>query len=174
MNVILCGMMGAGKTTIGIKIAERTGRRWYDTDGVIVDKYGKISDIFEYHGEAHFRKLETEIVRELACKDNLVISTGGGLVLKSENNELLQKNGKIVFLRASLETLAKRLRVDGTRPLLQTSTESIRDRLARLMKERAPIYEHVADYIVDVDGKTPEDIAQEIVETLQKDGAGMP
>ena len=149
MNVILCGMMGAGKTTIGIKIAERTGRRWYDTDGVIVDKYGKISDIFEYYGEAHFRRLETEIVRELAMKDELVISTGGGLVLKNENNELLKKNGKIVFLRASLDTLAKRLRVDGTRPLLQTSTENIRDRLARLMKERAPIYEHVADYIVE-------------------------
>ncbi|MBQ7880057.1 MAG: shikimate kinase [Clostridia bacterium] len=163
MNLILCGMMGAGKTTIGIKIAELTGRRWYDTDGVIVDKYGKISDIFEYYGEAHFRKLETETVRELVKMDNLIISTGGGLVLKSENNALLKTNGKIVFLRASFETLSKRLIVDGTRPLLQTSTESISDRLARLMKERAPVYEHVADYVVDVDGKTPENIAAEIV-----------
>ena len=83
--------------------------------------------------------------------------------MKKENNELLQKNGKIVFLRASLETLAKRLKVDGERPLLQTSTENIRDRLARLLKERMPVYEHVADYIVDVDGKTPEAIAKEIV-----------
>ena len=81
MNLILCGMMGAGKTTIGIKIAELTGRRWYDTDGVIVDKHGQISDIFEYYGEAHFRKLETETVRELVKMDNLVLSTGGGLVL---------------------------------------------------------------------------------------------
>lgn len=165
MNLILCGMMGAGKTTIGIKIAELTGRRWYDTDGMIVDKHGKISDIFEYYGEAHFRKLETETVRELAKMDDLVISTGGGLVLKSENNALLKENGKIVFLRASIDTLSKRLNVDGTRPLLQTTTESIRDRLARLMKERAPIYEHVADYVVDVDGKTPEEIAEEIVKT---------
>ena len=86
MNLILCGMMGAGKTTIGIKIAEITGRRWYDTDELIVDKYGKIADIFEYYGEPHFRKLETEIVKELAQKDGLVISTGGGLVLKKENN----------------------------------------------------------------------------------------
>ena len=163
MNLILCGMMGAGKTTIGIKIAELTGRRWYDTDGLIVDKYGKISDIFEYYGEAHFRKLETEIVKDLAKKDDLIISTGGGLVLKKENNALLQENGKIVFLRASLDTLAKRLKVDGDRPLLQTSTESIRDRLSRLMAERSPIYEHVSDYIVDVDGKTPEEIAKEIV-----------
>lgn len=163
MNIVLCGMMGAGKTTIGIKIAELTGRRWYDTDGVIVDRYGKISDIFEFYGEAHFRKLETEIVKELAPQDNLVISTGGGLVLKKENNEVLQQKGKIVFLRAGFETLAHRLKVDGTRPLLQTSTESIRDRLQRLLTERTPVYEHVADYIVDVDGKTPDALATEIV-----------
>ncbi len=169
MNVILCGMMGAGKTTIGIKIAELTGRRWYDTDELIVDRHGKISDIFEYYGEAHFRKLETEIVKEIAEKDGLVISTGGGLVLKKENNELLQKNGKIFFLRATLETLAKRLKVDGNRPLLQTSTESIRDRLEKLMAERSPVYEHVADYIVDVDGKSPQEIAAEIVALANDD-----
>ncbi len=168
MNLILCGMMGAGKTTIGIKIAELTGRRWYDTDELIVDKYGKISDIFEYYGETHFRKLETEIVKDLAQKDHLVISTGGGLVLKKENNTLLQGNGKIVFLRATLETLAKRLKVDGNRPLLQTSTESIRDRLSRLLTERTPVYEHVADYIVDVDEKKPEEIAREIVEIVEE------
>lgn len=163
MNLILCGMMGAGKTTVGIKVAELTGRRWYDTDGLIVDKYGKIADIFEYYGEAHFRKLETEIVKDLAKMDDLIISTGGGLVLKKENNAVLQENGKIIFLRASLDTLSKRLKVNGERPLLQTSAESIRDRLEKLMKERAPVYEHVADYIVDVDGKTPEEIAKEII-----------
>ena len=168
MNLILCGMMGSGKTTVGIKIAELTGRRWYDTDGVIVDRHGKISDIFEYYGEAHFRKLETEIVRELVKKDDLIISTGGGLVLKSENNTLLKENGKIVFLRAGLETLSKRLHVDGTRPLLQTSTESIRVRLERLLKERTPVYESVADYIVDVDDKTPEVIAEEIIKITGK------
>ena len=176
MNLILCGMMGAGKTTIGIKIAEMTGRRWYDTDGLITDKYGKISDIFEYYGEAHFRRLETNIVKELSKQDDLVISTGGGLVLKKENNALMQEKGKIIFLRASIDTLSKRLRVDGTRPLLQTSTESIRDRLAKLMKERTPVYEHVADYVVDVDGKTPEAIASEIINLVQKNemkGAGI-
>jgi len=163
MNIILCGMMGAGKTTIGIKIAEISGRRWYDTDELIVDKHGKISDIFEYYGEAHFRALETDIVAELAEKDGLVISTGGGLVLKKENNQMLQKNGKIVFLRATLDTLSQRLKVDSQRPLLQTSTETLRERLARLLKERMPVYELAADYIVDVDGKTPEQIAREVL-----------
>ena len=167
MNLVLCGMMGAGKSTIGVKIAELTGRRWYDTDGVISDRHGKISDIFEYYGEPHFRKLETEVVKELAGQDNLVISTGGGLVLKNENNAELQKNGKIIFLRATLKTLNQRLVVDGTRPLLQASTESISDRLSKLLKERTPIYEHVADYIVDVDDKTPLQIAKEIVALTQ-------
>lgn len=173
MNIVLCGMMGAGKTTVGIKIAELTGRRWYDTDGCIVDKHGKISDIFEYYGEAHFRQLETEIVKELSQKDDLVISSGGGLMLKKENNELLQKNGKIVFLRATLETLAKRLKADGERPLLQTATENIQERLARLLKERMPVYEQVSDLIVDVDGKKPEEIAKEVVEKLKTDKAGI-
>ena len=81
---------------------------------------------------------------------------------------MLKQNGEIVFLRASHETLARRLHVDGTRPLLQTSTESIRDRLSRLMKERTPIYEHVADFVVDVDGKTPEKIAEEIVAIVEQ------
>lgn len=162
MNIILCGMMGAGKTTVGIKVAEITDKRWYDTDGIIVDRHGKISDIFEFYGEEHFRKIETGIVRELAAQDDLVISTGGGLVLKNENDEILQKNGKIVFLRASLETLSKRLKVDGQRPLL-ASANTLIDRLKQLLDERTPVYEKVADYIIDVDGKTPEEIAEEVI-----------
>lgn len=174
MNVILCGMMGSGKTTIGVKIAEKTGRRWYDTDGVIVDRYGKISDIFEYYGEEYFRKIETEVVKELSVQNDLIISTGGGLVLKEENTELLKKNGKIVFLRAKKETLAGRLKVDGTRPLLQAKTESILERLDKLLQERSPIYERVADFTVDVDGKTPNEIAEEIIDVLRNScrGAG--
>lgn len=163
MNLVLCGMMGAGKTTIGVKIAELTGRKWYDTDGVITDRYGKISDIFEFYGEAHFRKIETEVVKELAALDNLVISTGGGLVLKSENNALLKKDGKIVFLRASVDTLVARLNGDNSRPLLQAREQNVRARLEKLLRERAPIYEHVADFTVDVDGKTPKQIAEEII-----------
>lgn len=161
MNLILCGMMGCGKTTVGRKIAQRTGRRWYDTDDLIVEKYGKIADIFARFGEARFREIETEIVKELAQKDGLVISCGGGLVLKSENVELLKTNGKIVYLRARLETLLSRLQQDGERPLLQ-SKESLSDRLTGLLKDRTPIYGRVADCAVDVDGKTPEEIAAEI------------
>lgn len=162
MNLILCGMMGAGKTTVGVKIAENTSLRLCDTDGLIVEKHGKIADIFARYGEAHFRKIETEAVRSLAKEDGLVISTGGGLVLKEENVALLKEKGKIVYLRASIDTLVQRLKADGTRPLLENATEGLQDRIARLLKERAPVYEQVADFVVDVDGKTPEEIAKEI------------
>ena len=162
MNIILCGMMGVGKSSVGIRIAELTGRRWYDTDIVISDRHGRISDIFEYYGEAHFRSLETEIVRELADKDGLIISTGGGLVLKHENNELLKRGGKIFFMRATFETLLTRVQADETRPLLK-DTGKTAERLGVLLAQRTPIYEAVADYIVDTDGKSVDEVAREIV-----------
>ena len=166
MNIVLCGMMGLGKTSVGIRIAELTRRRWFDTDIVISDRYGKISDLFEYYGEAHFRALETEIVKELSALDDLVISTGGGLVLKSENSELLKQNGKIVFMRASFETLLKRVRADETRPLLKDMGKTA-ERLKELLDARTPVYEFVADTIVDTDGKSIDEIAREIVGRME-------
>lgn len=167
MNIILCGMMGVGKTSVGIRIAELTDKRWYDTDVVITDRHGRISDLFEYYGEAHFRSLETEVVRELAGQDGLVISTGGGLVLKSENSELLKQGGKIFFMRASLQTLLNRVAADETRPLLKGSGK-IAERLGELLHERTPVYEHVADYIVDTDGKSVDEVAREIVSLAEE------
>ncbi len=167
MNIVLCGMMGVGKSSVGIRIAEQTGRRWYDTDIVISDRHGRISDIFEYYGEAHFRALETEVVRELAEMDGLVISTGGGLVLKPENNELLKQKGKIFFMRASFETLLSRVRADETRPLLKNNGK-VAEKLGELLSERMPVYEAVADYIVDTDDKSVEAIAEEIVRLTEK------
>jgi len=166
MNIVLCGMMGVGKSTVGIKIAELTQRRWFDTDTVISDRHGRISDIFEYYGEAHFRALETEVVKELSTQDGLVISTGGGLVLNYENAELLRKKGKIFFLKASLETLLKRVRVDETRPLLKDTSTSAR--LEQLLQERTPVYEHVSDYVIETDGFTPAEVANKIVSLVKK------
>ncbi len=167
MNIVLCGMMGVGKSSVGIKIAEYTGRRWVDTDIVIADRHGRISDLFEYYGEAHFRTLETELVEELAKQDGIVISTGGGLVLKPENSELLKRNGKIFFLRASFETLLKRVRADETRPLLK-DTGKTAERLGELLAERTPVYELVADYIVETDGKSVEEVARTIVDLAEE------
>lgn len=162
MNIVLCGMMGVGKTSVGIRVSELTGRRWYDTDVMITDRHGRISDIFEYYGEAHFRTLETQIVRELSGQDNLVISTGGGLVLKPENSDMLKEGGKIFFLRASLDVLMKRVRADETRPLLKDMGNTAQ-RLAELLNERMPVYEHVADFVIDTDGKSVDEVAKEIV-----------
>ena len=161
MNVILFGMMGVGKTTVGVKIAELADLRWVDTDLLIEEKYGKITDIFQRHGEAYFRGLETQIVKELSAQDGLVLSVGGGLVLNEENRQLLRTNGKMVYLQAELQTLIYRLQLDHTRPLLQG--ENLEERLKRLVNERAPMYEKAADYTVSVDKKTPIEIAQEIL-----------
>lgn len=165
MNLSLCGMMGSGKTTVGQALQTLLGWELCDTDGLIVKRHGKISDIFERQGEEYFRDLETQTVKELTQKDRLVISTGGGLVLRQENCELLRSCGKIIFLRAKIETLLERLRSDTGRPLLQNT--ELRTRLETLLKARTPVYERVADYIVDVDEKTPEAIAKEIVEKIK-------
>ena len=163
MNVILCGMMGCGKTTVGKTLSQKLGVNHCDTDALITQKYGEISTIFQRDGEMRFREMETETVRGLSDKDGLVIATGGGLVLKHENVDLLKKNGKIVYLRAQVETLKTRLAGDNQRPLLKEEGE-----LERLMISRAPIYEGVADFVVDVDEKTPTEIAAEIVALIEK------
>ncbi len=162
MNIVLCGMMGAGKTTIGIRLSELTGMRWYDTDDLIVDKYGRIADIFEYYGEGRFRQIETEIVHRVAGEDNCVISTGGGCVLRPENSAAFKEGGgKIVFLKVDLEVLFARTGHTGDeRPLLKNTTF---EKMRALLEQRTPIYESCADYTVDTNGKGIDEVAQEIV-----------
>ena len=165
MNVVLCGMMGVGKSTVGMKVAQLMKRQWVDTDTLIADRHGTINDIFEYYGEAHFRMLESGITAELAKKDELVISTGGGLVLKSENAELLKKSGKLFFLNASVETLLTRVQGDDTRPLLKDV--NARERLTELLHERMPRYEHVSDYKIETEGKSADEVAAQIVGIME-------
>lgn len=166
MNLILCGMMGAGKTTVAKALAKLTARKVYDTDEQIVQKHGNISDIFARFGEGYFRDLETQTVKELSTAENAIISVGGGLVLRQENVEILKKTGKIVYLRASLHTLTERLQGDTARPLLQDEKESLQSKLTRLLNARGVVYEKAADLTLDVDKKTPEEIAEELLEKL--------
>ena len=165
MNWVLCGMMGCGKSTVGARLAQKVNRVFVDTDALIVKRYGKISDIFERYGEAYFRDLETELVKELYQKEGQVLSLGGGLVLREENVRLLKKQGKIVFLRAEKRTLVERLQADKDRPLLQNA-QSLSSRVDELLISRAPIYERVSDMTVDVDGKSPEQIVDEIIKSI--------
>ena len=160
MNIVLCGMMGSGKTSVGIKISELTGMRWYDTDDLITEKYGKISDIFEFYGEERFRGYESEIVRRVASEDGCVISTGGGCVLRPENAASLKEFGKIIFLKVDINVLFARTGHTGDeRPLLKNTSF---EKMKALLDQRTPIYSSCADFTIDTDGKKIEEVAREI------------
>ena len=161
MNLILCGMMGAGKSSVGKELSALMGWQFVDTDEKIEERYGKITDIFARFGETRFREMETEFLQALSKERHLIVATGGGMVLKEENVALLKEMGKIVYLRAKIDTLATRLKADKDRPLLQGG--AIDSRLESLSAERTEHYEKAADFTLDVDGKTPLQIAKEIL-----------
>ena len=168
MNIVLCGMMGSGKTALGKRISAYLGYAWADSDQVIEERYGSISSIFQTHGEEYFRQLEREVIFELSEKEKLVLSTGGGALLDERNQLVLKKTGKILFLRATKETLMLRLQGDTKRPLLQGS--ALEEKIEKLLSERTPVYERIADGVLDVDGYTKEENtlrAMEIIKAWQ-------
>lgn len=164
MNIVLIGMPASGKTTVAEILGKRLGAKVLDTDALIVEKHGEINKIFENYGEEYFRDLESAVVKEVAKSNNAVISTGGGCPLRKENVQNLKRNGKIIFLRASVAELIKRTEGDGTRPLLRGERE---ERLRSLFAVRTPAYEEAADFTVDTDGLAPEEIADEITEFIK-------
>lgn len=145
-NIVLIGMPGAGKTTIGRKLSKALGRPVLDADDKVVEQTGRtIKDLFQ-EGEDVFRQAETEAVKTLAAMDGIIISCGGGVVKRPENIGYLQQNGKIFFLNRDLAAIAGS--VDKvTRPLLN----SAEDRLTQLYKERMPLYLKYCDYAIPVD-----------------------
>lgn len=163
MNIILCGFMGCGKSTIGKIVAKKTEREFVDLDNYIVDKQGmSINDIFKAKGEEYFRLAETDAIRELIEKDGLVLALGGGAVLKSENVSLLKSNGKIILLNVSAQTVYNRLKDDTTRPLLNTDDKL--GEITRRLNDRNPVYTSAADEIIDANSADKEYIATEIIE----------
>lgn len=163
MNVILSGMPGSGKTTVLGFLSKELGYAAADTDDIITQRHGPISDIFAKYGEGYFRQIESAVVLELSKKSGLVISTGGGCLVNPQNVKLFKSCGKIVFLRTSLNELCRRLRGDDTRPLLRGG---LQNNLQKLWRERAPVYEAAADLAVDTDGLTPQEISHKITELL--------
>ena len=145
-NLVLCGFMGSGKTTVGTALSERLGMELIDTDAEIEKRENRtIAEIFDREGEAYFRRKETELIKELMTKENCVISLGGGLAANKENHPYLRLLGKVILLDCGIEETLKRIENDPSRPLTAKGKDDI---IARY-NMRAPIYEEVADHIVD-------------------------
>jgi len=152
-NIVLTGMPGSGKSTVGRLIADRLGRDFIDTDALIVERYGAITDIFASHGETYFRDLESEVIRELAPLTGKVISTGGGAILRRLNVDAMRRNGELFFIDRSPEYLIP----TADRPLADEKAK-----IERLYRERIDLYLDTADYIIDGDCD-PEDVADSVI-----------
>jgi len=166
MNVVLIGYRGTGKSTVGKLVAERLGRVLVSTDVEIVKlAVQNIPEIVEQHGWEYFRDLETKICQDLAGRDGVVIDTGGGAILRSQNVEGLKRTGKLFWLTAPVETIAKRIGADTQRPSL-TGTKSFLEEIQDVLRERTPKYQAAADYIIETDGKSATQVADEILARL--------
>lgn len=165
MTLVLIGFMGAGKTTVGNVLANKTATKQIDLDQCIVEKIGMpISEYFDKHGEESFRELETAMLKDFLNTPG-ILSPGGGVILKEENQALLKEQATVVYLQTDLDELLRRIEQDTTnyRPLLHNKTiEEVKD----IFLPRIPIYEEIADHIVDTTNKTPEEIADVILELV--------
>lgn len=166
-HLVLVGLMGAGKTTVGRKCASRLGRDFVDTDDVVTALAGMpVSDIFATAGEAHFRALERQAVADVcASPARLVVATGGGVVMDAENRAHLRASGFVVWLRAPVAVLAARCGDGSTRPLLANGGTAA---LERLLALRAPVYEAVADVTIDTDGRDAGSVATDVLDAFKK------
>ncbi len=159
-NIVLTGFMGTGKSRVGRELARMLGMRLVELDEEIEKAEGMaIKDIFSRHGEKYFRDRETEMVKRFAEEEGLVISTGGGVVLREENMAALRKKGLIVCLWAEPETILERTSSSDERPLLNVQDPG--KRIRELLEYRRPFYEK-ADITIRTDDKTPLEIAEEI------------
>lgn len=166
-NIVLIGFMGAGKSTIASMMQEAFSMEVIEMDQVIVDQQGmSIPEIFEKYGEEYFRDLETKLLIEMQDHRNVIISCGGGVALRERNVKEMKKNGRVVFLTASPETILERVKDDEDRPLLQ-GHKNVED-ISEMMEKRRLKYEAAADIVIRTDGKSAYDICREIVSELQK------
>ncbi len=164
-NIFLVGPMGVGKSTIGKQLAAKTGLEFKDSDLEIQQRTGvDIPTIFEFEGEAGFRKREQAILDELTRQRGVVLSTGGGVVLDAANRQHLTARGVVIYLHCSPEQQFARTQKDRSRPLLQT--ENPLARLQELMAQRDPLYRQIADYIISTEKRNAAAVTKEIVQRV--------
>ena len=164
-NIIIVGAMGSGKSAIGKLLAIKLDKKYIDTDYEIEVKNNcDISTLFEKYGEKIFREKESEILDALTDINNHVIATGGGIILKEENINLLKEIGLIVFLDISLKAQIKRVKYRKHRPLLKN--DDLHIQLKKLKKDRDPVYNNISDYIIDVSDKDKTTVVEEIYNKL--------
>lgn len=163
-NIVLVGMPASGKTTIGkLLAAQLLGYSFVDTDEVIEKEQGiLISEIFAKNGEDYFRTLETNTLKTVLKKENQVVSTGGGIILKEENRQLLKENSFVVYLKTDIPTLCERAKRSSARPLLNGSEQE--KKIETLLNQRENLYESVSDFIIDTRTKTQTEILNKIIE----------
>jgi len=174
MNIILIGYRGAGKTTVGRRLAARLEMTFVDTDDLIEERQGApISAIVKSHGWGHFRKLERSTIEDILKEDHLIIAPGGGAVLDTDNVEALRKNGFIIWLKADKQTLLKRMNHDpGTNTRRPTLTgKGTSDELKEVMSLRGPIYERASEIQIDTSDLDVETVVENIL-TVLKDKMG--
>ena len=172
-SVFLVGLMGAGKTSVGRNLAKRLHKSFYDTDHEIERCTGvRIPLIFDIEGESGFRARESRVLAEMVRRKDIVLATGGGVVLSEENRRLLAQHGTVVYLRAAPRDLWQRTCHDRNRPLLQTADPLAR--LQQLFEERDPLYRQVAHVIIDTGSQSVGFLAHKLESRLVRSAAGRP
>lgn len=170
MNIVLIGYRGTGKTVVGKALSRRLERPFYDADAYLEEKLGRtIRDMVAGQGWPFFRAREKEVIREIAAKDDCVIATGGGAVMDKDNVARLRDKGTFVLLKADMDTMIRRILGDESSPQQRPklSEGDIYEETERLLRQRMPIYEDVADFSVDTSNLTIDGVVDQIVRYLQ-------
>ena len=165
-NIMLIGFMGTGKSTIAEKLKQQLKVEQIEMDALIAEEAGmSIPDIFEKFGEAHFRDLETRMLEKFKEKRPVVVSCGGGVVLRDENIEIMKGQGKIVLLTATPQTIYERVKNNNDRPVLNGNMNV--EYIGNLLEKRKARYEMAADIVIATDGKNVDEICKEILEAIK-------
>lgn len=166
MNVVLIGYRGTGKSSVGEILAARLDHTLLSTDAEVVKLAGQtIPAIVEHHGWEYFRDLESKVCQKLVGRNGLIIDTGGGAILRSQNVEALKQTGKLFWLTASVETIARRIGSDTQRPSL-TGTKSFIHEIQDVLQDRLPKYQAAADCVIETEGRSLSQVADEILARL--------